>query len=203
MVQIDRSPFSRFLKLRGRKVLQPVVILLVRSGIHPHWISGMGLLLSLLSGIAFWQGSFRLAGILLAVGGIFDTLDGEVAKASNKQSRFGAFLDSTLDRYGEFFLFFGIFLYYTQARMPVAQVLTLIALFGSLLVSYLRARSEGIGEGVRTGPLERPERILLLLLGTLAGERFFIFFLWALAVLAHLTAFLRIREVWKRTKKNG
>ena len=200
MVKFAKLPFSQFLKLRGRKILKPVVNLLTRAGIHPHWISGMGLLLSVFSGFAFWKGSFRLAGVLLALGGIFDTLDGEVAKASQKESRFGAFIDSTLDRYGEFFLFFGIFLYYfeSQARMPA--LLALIALFGSLLVSYLRARSEGIGEGVKTGPLERPERILLLLLGALLGEKFFLYFLWALALLAHLTAFLRVQEVWRRTR---
>ena len=189
-----------WLKTWGRRTLQPVVSLLLKTGIHPNWITGIGLFISLLSGTAFWRGSFRLAGILLAIAGIFDTLDGEVAKASKKESRFGAFLDSTLDRYGEFFLFFGIFLFYfeRQARMPV--LLTIIALVGSLFVSYLRARSEGIGAGVRTGPLERPERILLLLLAGLAGERYFLYFLWVLAVLAHLTAILRIREVYQKLK---
>ena len=192
---------SVILKSRGRRVLKPLVNILVKTGIHPNWISGSGLLLSLASGVSFWKGNFRLAGVLLAIGGIFDTLDGEIAKASQKESRFGAFLDSSLDRYGEFFLFFGIFLYYSRLQVPVAQILTVIALFGAMLVSYLRARSEGIGEGVKTGPLERPERIILLLVGALVGKGFFLFFLWALVILAHLTAFLRIREVWLRTKR--
>jgi CDP-diacylglycerol--glycerol-3-phosphate 3-phosphatidyltransferase len=171
--------------------------------IHPNWITGTGLLLSVISGFAFWIGKFRLAGIFLALGGIFDTLDGEVAKVSQKESRFGAFLDSTLDRYGEFFLFLGIFLFYfeRQARLPV--LLTIVALFGAILVSYLRARSEGIGEGVKTGPLQRPERILLIFVGALLGEKYFVYFLWVLAILAHLTAILRIREVWRRTKDYG
>jgi len=184
----------------GRRLFQPLVRFLVSHSIAPNLLTWSGLLLSAGGGGLLSRGFFRPAGLAVALGGICDILDGEVARTSLKVTSFGQFIDSVVDRYSEFFLLLGAFLYYL-VRAPGFALLTLLAMFGSLMVSYARARAEGIGAPCKIGVLDRPGRMTIIILGALSGAKYFPFFLWALALLSHFTAIQRIIWVWKTVER--
>jgi CDP-diacylglycerol---glycerol-3-phosphate 3-phosphatidyltransferase len=140
-----------------------IVPRLVRFRLTPNHISMMGLVTSMLAGLAFVF--FPLAGgILTLLTGLLDTLDGSLARAIGKTKKFGAFLDSVLDRYTELIIYLGIWTYFYRqdAKTPFFSLLILLILFGSLMVSYTRARAEGLGERCLVGFFQRGERIILL-----------------------------------------
>jgi len=158
---------------------------LARAGVPADALSAFGVLLSLGAGLAFFEGGFRLGAALLAASGVCDVLDGELARESRSVSTFGAFLDSTLDRLAEGVVLIGIAGFYIAnlvelARSPsrvveelsrgleprtwaVVALTALVALVGSYLVSYTRARAEGLGLECKVGWFERPERMVLLI----------------------------------------
>ena len=146
-------------------------------------------------------GAFFWAGCLILFASIFDMLDGALARAKNEESEFGAFLDSTLDRYSEVCIFFGLLVYYYQ-NMPgaIEVILVFVAGVGSLLISYTRARAESLNFDGKVGLLERPERIIMIVFGLCTGWISII--LWALAILTHLTALQRIVYVWRQSRRN-
>jgi CDP-diacylglycerol--glycerol-3-phosphate 3-phosphatidyltransferase len=148
---------------RLRVLLQPAVAALVAARIPPNAVTISGLVLGLATGFFLSQGQFLVAGILLLLAGLADTLDGELARKSNRAHRIGAFLDSSFDRISEFAVFFGIFWFFRGSFGRMA--LAFAALFASLAVSYVRARAEGIGVECRIGWFERPIRFLFLVLG--------------------------------------
>ena len=137
---------------------------------------------------------------MILVCGIFDILDGKVAESTNTKSLFGAIFDSTLDRYSEFFIFLGIAVYF---RNHWALWIAIAAMLGSTLVSYTRARAEGLGVECRVGIMQRAERIVLLVLGTVLGSLFNVFdlamiiVLTMIAVISHITAIQRTFYVRK------
>jgi CDP-diacylglycerol--glycerol-3-phosphate 3-phosphatidyltransferase len=184
------------LHTRVRRVLDPLVGLLARLGVRPIWLTLAGLALSGAAAAAICAGRGRLGALFLAVGGLCDTLDGPVARARGAQTKFGAFIDSTIDRYAEVVVFAALAWRYRDGAVLVAAV---VALSGSLLVSYTRARAEGLGEECRVGMLERPERLVLLIGALLAGWSTVPFVLWLLAVLTHVTALQRIVHIARRT----
>jgi CDP-diacylglycerol--glycerol-3-phosphate 3-phosphatidyltransferase len=145
------------------------------------------------------SGAFFWAGCLILGASIFDMLDGAVARVKNERSRFGAFLDSTLDRYSEAFVFFGLLLYYQRVSHSSSEiVLIYMAVIGSFLISYIRARAEALGYDCKVGLLERPERIIIVVLGLLLG--WVSIMLWILAVLTHITALQRLIYVWRQSQ---
>jgi CDP-diacylglycerol--glycerol-3-phosphate 3-phosphatidyltransferase len=184
-----------------RAGVRPLARRLSDLGIHPHFLTLVGLLLSLAAATRFAQGHFGQAGWLLLVAGLADVLDGEMARASGKGSRFGAFLDSTLDRYSEIAIFLGLMLFYLP-RGGVTIVAVFLALTGSILVSYAKARAEGLGGECKVGLLERPERVAMIVLGALLGEGAFPLLLWPLAVLTHLTAIQRVVYVFLSMRRD-
>lgn len=144
-------------------------------------------------------GSFFWAGCLILFASSFDMLDGALARAKNQVSRFGAFLDSTLDRYSEVIIFFGLLLhYYRVAPTSIDVLLIYVAITGSLLISYTRARAEALGFDCKVGLLERPERIVLIVLGLVTGWVYLT--LWVLAILTYLTAAHRFFHVWWQSR---
>jgi len=148
--------------------------------------------LGVLALIAF--GELVWAGVCLAFTSLLDMLDGALARAQNDTSRRGAFLDSTLDRYCEALVFFGFMLYYHRVAPGSTELLLVYAACaGSLITSYARARAEGLGFDGKVGLLERPQRVLLLIVGLLTGWMTAV--LWILAVLANVTALQRIVHV--------
>lgn len=140
-----------------------LVPVLVYLKLTPNHISFMGLLTSILAGICFVYSSFW-GGVLTLLTGLLDTLDGSLARALGQAKNFGAFLDSVLDRYTELIIYLGIWAYFYRLKMmtPFLSLLILFILFGSLMVSYARARAEGLGEHCLVGLFQRGERIILI-----------------------------------------
>jgi CDP-diacylglycerol--glycerol-3-phosphate 3-phosphatidyltransferase len=148
--------------------LRPLTRALIRSRIHPNTLTFVGLAISAGAAWLYADGPLVWAGILVLLAGVFDLLDGAVARESGRVSRYGAFLDSSVDRYAEIIVFLGILLRF--GGDSVAQIAVLLAVAGSLMVSYTRARAEGLGQELHGGLLQRPERVVLLALGSFFGE---------------------------------
>jgi CDP-diacylglycerol--glycerol-3-phosphate 3-phosphatidyltransferase len=159
-------------------LVRPSVDALIRSGVRPNTITTIGTGFVLVSAIAYGMGHVRIGGALLLVSGIADTLDGQVARGGAMVTKFGAFYDSTLDRVGDGATFIGIAVFLLTApdvawRLP-AVILCMVAILASLLVSYARARAEGLGLDCKVGIAQRAERILglgLISLITVASAR--------------------------------
>lgn len=151
--------------------MAPFVRVLLRAGVTPNTLTTVGALLILASAVAFGMGAIRWGGLLLLISGMVDTLDGQVARLGGQESRFGAFYDSTLDRVGDGASFIGIAAYLMRAPdvrwRDGAVVLCMVGIVAALLVSYMRARAEGLGLECKVGIAQRAERILGLGLPTL------------------------------------
>jgi CDP-diacylglycerol--glycerol-3-phosphate 3-phosphatidyltransferase len=192
------------LKNRVRGFLSPVARLAADFGVSPTAVTLAGLVLSILSAWALATGHFVRGGILLVFAGMCDMIDGETARVSSRATAAGAFLDSTIDRYSEIAVLLGAFFHYMSRTHGSPEVGTAVAIFaalaGSLLVSYTRARAEGVGVSCEVGLTERPERMVILIVGALFGEGVFRVAIWVLAVLSNLTAIQRIRHVLMETR---
>lgn len=182
----------------------PVARALIRGGVHPNTITTVGTLIVIGSGVAFGSGAIRTAGALLLLSGIFDILDGQVARQGGKITTFGAFYDSTLDRVGEGAVFTGLIFYFLTGPLPSewkvrAIAAALVGLVASLLVSYTRARAESLGVECKVGIAARAERILLLGIPSLifgAGPlRPGILLFWIVVVLAIVSAITVVQRV--------
>ena len=191
----------------ARRILDPLAGLILRMGFSPDALTLTGLLLSLLAGYSASRGNLGTAGTLLFFGGLCDVLDGSMARRGGRTSMRGAFLDSTLDRLGEIGLFLGLVLFFRENTLML--FVTVLALTGSLMTSYARARAEGLGVDCKVGLLERPERVVLLILGLwlaqvrVAGIGLLELVIGALAVLTYLTTIQRILHVVGHTAIPG
>lgn len=184
-----------FLKGQLERVGRPLFEGLYRMGISPNFLTFSGLGLSLIASGFLWMGSFRLAGLLMLAGGLCDMLDGGVARVRGKENRFGAFLDSIVDRYSDLFLLTGLTLYFAGQGNLALVGLSCLAMVGTSLVPYARARAECFLPRCTVGWMERPERILVLAAGAL-----FQVMDWAvglLALLSNLTVLQRIHYSWE------
>ncbi len=189
---------KRSLQASARRILDPVVSILVAFHISPLLVSIFGLAFSVWGAIVVARGALLTGGIFLLLAGLCDVLDGDVARRLGKASRFGAFIDSMLDRVSEFVFFGGVLMY--VVRRPSGfdiyePIVIVLALMGSVLTSYARARAEGVGIECKVGVMERPERIALLATGLIAGYRFLMAVMILLAVTSLYTVFQRIRHV--------
>lgn len=162
--------------------------------VHPNTVTITGFLITVVASIVLVT-DLRTGGILVLAGGLFDILDGVVARANNKRSRFGAFLDSVLDRYSDAFILIGLGCNLFRSSDHTGVLLCVVILVGSFLISYARARAEGLGERCNFGLLERPERIVLISFAAITG--FIAPVLWLMAVLTHVTVVQRIYVVSK------
>ncbi len=183
---------SREYKSSFGEFVRPISLGLHRRGITAAHLTAFGLLSSVVAALAYSKGRFVLGGILLLLAGAGDALDGSVARSSGEATPFGAFIDSVTDRYSELLVFGGLALFY--AGTPVL-VLVLLSLAGSMMVSYTRAKAECVIGQCEVGFMERPERVLLLIVASLFG--FMVPALWILAALTNLTALHRIVHTWK------
>jgi CDP-diacylglycerol--glycerol-3-phosphate 3-phosphatidyltransferase len=169
---------------------------LFRLGLTPNILTVTGVILNLGVALVIAFGDPRLGGVLLLVASAFDMLDGAVARASGLTSRFGGFLDSTLDRYSEVLVFGGVLIYMLDTDdAELGAILVFLASVGALLISYARARAEAAGYKASVGLVARPERVIALALGLLIGQP--LWALWFLAIATHLTALTRIVHVWR------
>ncbi len=165
-----------------------------RIPLSPNTLTIIGFLITVVAALVIPK-SIRLGGILILIGGIFDTLDGVVARARGNTTKFGAFLDSVLDRYSDAFLFLAIAWYLIERNNFTGSLLSLGTLVGAFLISYARARAEGLGQSCHTGIMERPERLILLAVGAITG--WLIPILWIMLALTHFTVLQRIYHVRK------
>ena len=177
---------------------QPVKML-ARTGITPNALTWLGCGLSAAAGLLAAGGYVAPAGAVSLLAGSLDLLDGALARATGQTSRFGALLDSILDRYNEAFLLGGIFLYEASRNSSIELTLVFLALFGSLMVSYVKARAEALGVSCEVGLLTRPERVIVLGVGLITG--LVLPALAIVAVLANFTALQRLVHVWRETHK--
>ncbi|MDP2654038.1 MAG: CDP-alcohol phosphatidyltransferase family protein [Candidatus Omnitrophota bacterium] len=175
-------------------VLAPGVRWFTSLRIHPNVFTSLSLAVSAASAVAFAAGSLVWGGILVLFSGTFDIVDGAVARASGRSSKFGALFDSSLDRYAEFFVLIGVLVYFIQQDYDVLLSVLVVgaALCGSFMVSYVRARAEGLGFECKVGWMQRPERIVLLGFGSIIHEYALMAVLVLIAILSNLTAIQRM-----------
>lgn len=170
-----------------------------RTGLSPNALTVIGFLLNLGVATVIASGNLQLAGVLALLAGGFDMLDGAVARATQRVTRFGGFLDSTLDRYSEAVLFGGLLLHTLWAGYgDTAVVLCYATIVGSLMVSYARARAEAAGISLTAGLFARPERVVTLAVFLLLDRP--VWALWLLAVATNLTVLQRMYLMWKRSR---
>jgi len=172
------------------RVFDPVARLLLRLGARPNHMTVLGLGVSVAAAYVFAAGRLRWGAVLLAVAGLFDFFDGSLARLANSVSAFGAFLDSVADRYSDLVVLLGVVLHYHRAADTTGVFLTMVALVGTIMTSYTKARAQSIGVACEIGLIERPERLIVLI----AGATFALLTpaVIALAVLTNLTALQRI-----------
>lgn len=181
------------------RILSALVKGLVFTRIHPNVFTCVGLAINAVGAWMLSRGEFFQAGLIVLLAAVFDLVDGPVARSSGRVTRFGGFLDSVIDRYSDLILLVGMLIYYANANRFGYIVLTSVAMTGSVMVSYVRSRSENEIPKCKVGFLERPERIVLLIIGTLGNRMTAV--LWVIAVLSNLTVIHRIVHTWKETTR--
>ena len=195
-------------------LINPLIEGMIKIGITPNFITTTGFILNLFAtGLMIYAAIYDpsntsiigYAGGVIIFAGLFDMMDGRLARLGNMQSTFGALWDSTLDRYSELFTLFGILFYLLANQWVWSGIITFLAIIGSIMVSYVRARGEGLGLDVKVGFMQRPERVVVTAIGAIVCGA--CNSLWALAVpmmlialLANITAFWRIAYCYKQLK---
>src|SRR5476651_2693796 len=168
----QQQTIRKSLQLAIYKVIDPVVKLLIRAGLTPNIVTSIGFALNVGVAVIFILGAEEgnrgdltyvgWAGGLILFAGLFDMLDGQVARLGNMKSTFGALYDSVLDRYSELIMFFGICYYLVAHHYFLSSIFAFIAMIGSMMVSYVRARAEGLGIESKGGLMQRPERVVTI-----------------------------------------
>jgi len=175
----------------GASVIRPVALLLARLGFTPNTVTVLGFLLTAAVAVVLAAGYSQLAGVLLIGTLAFDAVDGTLARLMGTASRFGAFLDSTLDRWAEVVLYGALVWLFLKGGQDNGVLLAVAAMATSLMVSYTRARAEGVGIPCKEGLLTRLERMVILIAGLLFNQ-----IIWALAIIAVLAGFTAIQRIW-------
>ncbi len=185
-------------KERVARVADPVARILLGARVRPNQLTVLGLFCSGMAAVAFATDRQRWGGLLLALAGTLDILDGSLARVSGQVSPFGAFLDSVLDRYSDMLVLAGLVVFFMRfGRLPEG-IAALAALVGTVMVSYTRARAESVGVECRVGLMERGERLLTLIAGALLD--LLVPAVWVVAVGANVTAIHRILHTWRATR---
>ena len=187
-------------------LLDAIVRMLALTRINPNVLTLMGLVVNTYAAFLFGYATgenqrrmFFYAGLVIIGSGFFDLVDGRVARASNQVTRFGGFFDSVVDRYSDASLFFGLLVFYARGNRFFYVVLTALVMISAIMVSYARARAESLIGTCRVGFMERPERLVLLIIGALFNVMEHV--LWVIAVLSTITVIHRILYTWQRTNE--
>lgn len=197
-------------------LINPIIKGMIKMGITPNMVTTIGFVGNVVAAFLFIHASQLMpismgfswigwGGAILLFSGLFDMMDGRLARLGNMSTTFGAFWDSTLDRYSELFSLFGITLYLMTASGIWAGVITFLALVGSIMVSYVRARAEGLGIECKVGLMQRPERVVVtafaaIVTGLTSNLWWLIGGMTLIAVLANITAFWRVAHCYKQLK---
>ncbi len=179
----------------GKRIFDALVDFLAVLRVHPNILTLLGLVVNVFAAILFARGLFFWAGLVVLFAGIFDMVDGEVARRTKRVTKFGAFFDSVIDRYSDLILLLGLIHWYAKWNQIFYVWLTGLVLIGSILTSYTRARAESLIPACKVGFLERPERIVLLIIGALADRMPPV--LWVMAILSNWTVSQRIWYTWR------
>lgn len=217
--------YRDFLQKLIYKIINPFIHGLIRMGVKPDMITTIGLLLNVAACVIFIYGALQpwtdfsyvgWGGIVVLFAGLFDMIDGRLARLGHMESTFGALYDSVLDRYSELFVFFGICTFSVLHGYSITAIIAFVALIGSLMVSYVRARAEGLDIECKVGLMQRPERVVLTSLGSIAcwvadcvmpqPQTFdpmliLSYVLLFIAVMANITAFVRVHHCYKVLSK--
>src|SRR6202795_1860143 len=186
------------------KLLRAIVNRMALARISPNFLTFLGLVIDTVAAFLFGYANadnqtrmFFYAGLVIIGSGFFDLVDGRMARLSNQVTRFGAFFDSVVDRYSDASLFFGLLVFYARGNRFFYVVLTALVMISAIMVSYARARAESLIGSCRVGFMERPERLVLLIIGALFNVMAPV--LWVIAVLSTITVIHRIIYTWQRT----
>jgi len=190
--------YTRLIGITFGWVIEKIVRALALSKIHPNALTFIGLLINIWAAWLFAEGKMFAAGLVVVGASVFDMVDGRVARATSQVTRFGGFFDSVLDRYSDLFLYIGLLVYYASINRFGYIVLTAIVMTGSVMVSYTRARAECTIPKCKVGFLERPERVVLIILGALFDRMAPV--LWVIAVLSNVTVIARMIYTWQEAK---
>ena len=191
--------YTRAIGIACDKVILLIVRPLALSRIHPNVLTFIGLMINAVAALLLARGKFFVAGVLIIVAGIFDMVDGRVARETKQVTPFGGFFDSVVDRYSDLVLLMGLLVYYASIDRFFYIVLTAVVMTGSVMVSYTRARAEIVIPKCKAGFMERPERIVLLIIGALFNRMAQV--LWVIAVLANITVIHRMIHTWRETRR--
>lgn len=191
--------YTRAIGLSANKIIRLIVRGLALSKINPNVLTFIGLVINIVAATYLAFGQFRTAGCIIIFAGLFDMVDGRVARETNQVTRFGGFFDSVLDRYSDLVLLFGLLVYYGSVNRASYVVLTAIVMTASVMISYTRSRAENIIPTCKVGFLERPERVVLLIIGALFDRMAPV--LWVIAVLGNLTVVHRMMFTYQEAKR--
>ncbi len=191
--------YTRVIGVIFGAIIDRIVRWLALSKIHPNVLTFLGLLINIWAAYLFAAGKFRWAGLVVIGAGLFDMVDGRVARATSQVTKFGGFFDSVLDRYSDLALFMGLLVYYASINRFFYIVLTAIVMTGSVMVSYARARAECTIPRCKVGFLERPERVVLIIIGALFDRMAAV--LWVTAIFSNLTVIHRMIYTWQECKR--
>lgn len=178
----------------GHFLDKPLAPILKNININPNILTITGFLITTLSALVI-PGNLMLGGILILAGGVFDMIDGIAARINKRATDFGAFLDSVLDRYSDAFLLLGFSWFFLKNNSLTGVYLCIGTMVGAMLISYTKARAEGLGKDCHTGIMERPERVVLMAFGAITG--WVLPIMWLMFILTHVTVIQRIYHVWK------
>ena len=181
-------------------IVKPIVRGLARLQLHPNTITIVGFILNVAAGFIVMTGRLGVGGIVMLVASATDALDGALARETSQQSRFGAFLDSTLDRLSEGAVLLGLLAWFLRQRIDLGVLMATFALLGSVMVSYTRARAEGVGYACKVGLLTRPVRVVVLAAGLLSPWPVEV--LIGLTVLTWFTVMQRMVHVYRESRQN-
>ena len=181
------------------RVLDSIVRGFAASGVNPNFLTFIGFGINLLAAYLFAYGYFRWAGLTIILAGVFDMTDGRVARLEGRVTPFGGFYDSVMDRYSDLCLLIGLVIYYGRINRFQYVSLVAVAMIGSVMVSYTRARAEIVIPSCKVGFLERPERVVLIIIGALFDRMAPV--LWLIAVLSNVTVIHRIIHTRQEARK--
>src|SRR3984893_5388925 len=182
----------------SNKVIRLIVRGLALSRIHPNVLTFLGLVINMIAAWMLAVGQFRWGAAVIIGAGLFDMVDGSVARETNRVTRFGGFFDSGLCRYSDLALLLGLLVWYGSINRPFYVVLTALVMAASVMISYTRARAENSIPKCKVGFMERPERVVLLIIGALADRMAPV--LWVIAVLGNLTVVHRMVYTFQQAK---
>lgn len=191
--------FTRAIGVSANRLIRLIVRGLALSKINPNVLTFLGLVINMVAATFLAFGHFRTAGFIIIFAGLFDMVDGRVARETNRVTRFGAFFDSVLDRYSDLALLVGLLVYYGTINRSSYVVLTAVVMTASVMISYTRSRAENTIPTCKVGFLERPERVVLLIIGALFDRMAPV--LWVIAVLGNLTVIHRMIFTYQESKR--